>query len=197
MAKEETVRVKMRVQTMYHAELLRAGKEYNVPEETAKRWIIRGLAEVSAEKAFSIEVLLLAYFYKEAPLYLSACSFVAEKSQCLLYLIRQQSNYYHRIFRKTLKNPSPFLCNVERGYFIVRFTIDQQKILQLSLNKPLLPAQDHILQQLHPLGKPQHMQHSQYKCLDLYKTGLFLLQYNQQDRLSHILLTSPLDKDRE
>jgi len=49
MPKEETVRVKMRVQTMYHAELLRAGKEYNVPEETAKRWIISGLAEESAE----------------------------------------------------------------------------------------------------------------------------------------------------
>lgn len=45
MATEEIVRVKMKVQTMYHAELLRAGKEYNIPETTAERWIISGLAE--------------------------------------------------------------------------------------------------------------------------------------------------------
>lgn len=50
MTKEVTVRVKMLVQTMYHAELLRAGKEYNVPKETAERWIISGLAEESPNK---------------------------------------------------------------------------------------------------------------------------------------------------
>ncbi|WP_188454202.1 hypothetical protein [Virgibacillus oceani] len=31
-------KVKMNVQTAYHGELLRAGKEYEVDDSTAKRW---------------------------------------------------------------------------------------------------------------------------------------------------------------
>jgi len=42
-------KVKMLVQTMYRGELLRAGKVYEVSEETAEKWIISNLAE-SAEK---------------------------------------------------------------------------------------------------------------------------------------------------
>lgn len=38
-------KVKMLVQTMYRGELLRAGKVYEVSEETAKKWIISNLAE--------------------------------------------------------------------------------------------------------------------------------------------------------
>lgn len=41
----EMVHVKMTVQTMYKTELLRAGKIYSVPIETAERWIASGLAE--------------------------------------------------------------------------------------------------------------------------------------------------------
>jgi hypothetical protein len=43
------VKVKMNVQTAYHGELLRAGKVYEIDEETAKRWIASKLA-VSAEE---------------------------------------------------------------------------------------------------------------------------------------------------
>ncbi|CEI81139.1 hypothetical protein BN997_00957 [Oceanobacillus oncorhynchi] len=39
------MKVKMNVQTAYHGELLRAGKEYEIDEETAKRWIASKLAE--------------------------------------------------------------------------------------------------------------------------------------------------------
>lgn len=35
----------MNVQTAYHGDLLRAGKEYEIDEETAKRWIASRLAE--------------------------------------------------------------------------------------------------------------------------------------------------------
>jgi len=42
-------KVKMLVQTMYRGELLRAGKVYEVSEETAEKWIISNLA-VSAEE---------------------------------------------------------------------------------------------------------------------------------------------------
>ncbi|BAC14535.1 hypothetical protein ACFQ4N_01395 [Oceanobacillus iheyensis] len=38
------MKVKMNVQTAYHGELLRAGKVYDVDEETAKRWIASKLA---------------------------------------------------------------------------------------------------------------------------------------------------------
>jgi transposase-like protein len=38
------VKVKMNVQTAYHGELFRAGKVYEVDEETAKRWIASKLA---------------------------------------------------------------------------------------------------------------------------------------------------------
>ncbi|WP_169749093.1 hypothetical protein [Ornithinibacillus californiensis] len=37
-------KVKMNVQTAYHGELFRAGKIYEVDEETAKRWIASKLA---------------------------------------------------------------------------------------------------------------------------------------------------------
>lgn len=39
------ITVKMNVQTAYHGELLRAGKEYKIDETTAKRWIASKLAE--------------------------------------------------------------------------------------------------------------------------------------------------------
>jgi len=39
------VKVKMNVQTAYHGDLLRAGKVYEVDEETAERWIASKLAE--------------------------------------------------------------------------------------------------------------------------------------------------------
>ena len=46
---EEKIKVKMNVQTMYKGELLRAGKEYEVPTETAERWITSKLAEKAAD----------------------------------------------------------------------------------------------------------------------------------------------------
>lgn len=46
---EDKKSVKMNVQTMYKGELLRAGKTYIVSKETAKRWIISGLAEETIE----------------------------------------------------------------------------------------------------------------------------------------------------
>jgi len=39
------MKVKMNVQTAYHGDLLRAGKEYEIDEEIAKRWIASKLAE--------------------------------------------------------------------------------------------------------------------------------------------------------
>lgn len=39
------VKIKMNVQTMYKGELLRAGKVYDINEETATRWIVSGIAE--------------------------------------------------------------------------------------------------------------------------------------------------------
>jgi len=48
---DEKVDVKMNVQTMYRAELLRAGKVYSVNKETAERWIVSGLADRVEEKA--------------------------------------------------------------------------------------------------------------------------------------------------
>lgn len=39
------MKVKVLVQTMYRGELLRAGKVYEVSEETAERWILSQLAE--------------------------------------------------------------------------------------------------------------------------------------------------------
>jgi len=38
-------KVKMLVQSTYNKELLRAGKIYEVNDETAKRWEISGIAE--------------------------------------------------------------------------------------------------------------------------------------------------------
>ncbi|WP_187378524.1 hypothetical protein [Oceanobacillus jeddahense] len=45
------MKVKMNVQTAYHGDLLRAGKEYEIDEETAKRWIASKLAEEVQEDA--------------------------------------------------------------------------------------------------------------------------------------------------
>jgi len=42
---EESIRVKMNVQTMYKGELLRANKSYEVSKDTAERWIVSGLAQ--------------------------------------------------------------------------------------------------------------------------------------------------------
>lgn len=39
------VKVRMLVQTAYHGELLRAGKEYEVEEAIAERWVSSGIAE--------------------------------------------------------------------------------------------------------------------------------------------------------
>jgi len=44
------VKVKMNVQTAFHGDLLRAGKVYEVDEETAKRWIASKLAEKAEEE---------------------------------------------------------------------------------------------------------------------------------------------------
>lgn len=44
------MKVKMNVQTAYHGDLLRAGKVYDVDEETAKRWIVSKLAEKVEEE---------------------------------------------------------------------------------------------------------------------------------------------------
>ncbi|MGY0692099.1 hypothetical protein ACW2QC_04805 [Virgibacillus sp. FSP13] len=40
------VKVKMNVQTAYHGDLLRAGKTYEIDEETAKRWVSSKIAEM-------------------------------------------------------------------------------------------------------------------------------------------------------
>ncbi|MFD1362138.1 hypothetical protein [Lentibacillus salinarum] len=38
-------KIKMNVQTMYHGDLLRAGKVYQVEDSTAERWIKSKIAE--------------------------------------------------------------------------------------------------------------------------------------------------------
>ena len=38
------MKVKMNVQTMYHGDLLRKGKVYDIEENTAKRWIASKIA---------------------------------------------------------------------------------------------------------------------------------------------------------
>ncbi|WP_010532077.1 hypothetical protein [Lentibacillus jeotgali] len=43
-------KVKMNVQTMYHGELLRAGKVYEVEQSTAERWIASKIAEEAEEE---------------------------------------------------------------------------------------------------------------------------------------------------
>ncbi|WP_179134472.1 hypothetical protein [Oceanobacillus timonensis] len=45
------MKVKMNVQTAYHGDLLRAGKEYEIDEETAKRWVASKLAEEVQEES--------------------------------------------------------------------------------------------------------------------------------------------------
>ena len=44
------VKVRMNVQTSYHGQLLRAGKEYEVDKEVAERWVASKLAEKAEEK---------------------------------------------------------------------------------------------------------------------------------------------------
>ncbi|GGJ87187.1 hypothetical protein GCM10007063_07110 [Lentibacillus kapialis] len=43
-------KVKMNVQTMYHGDLFRAGKIYEVDESTAERWITGKIAESAEEE---------------------------------------------------------------------------------------------------------------------------------------------------
>ncbi|WP_181397492.1 MULTISPECIES: hypothetical protein [Gracilibacillus] len=43
-------KVKMLVQTTYKNELLREGKVYDIPDDTAKRWIISKIAQKYEEK---------------------------------------------------------------------------------------------------------------------------------------------------
>ncbi|GGP07023.1 hypothetical protein [Oceanobacillus neutriphilus] len=45
------MKVKMNVQTAYHGNLLRAGKEYEIDEETAERWVSSRLAEEVLENS--------------------------------------------------------------------------------------------------------------------------------------------------
>ncbi len=47
---KKLIKVKMNVQTMYRANLLRAGKTYEINQETAERWMLSGLAEKVEEK---------------------------------------------------------------------------------------------------------------------------------------------------
>lgn len=44
------IKVRMNVQTAYHGNLLRAGKEYEIDEETAKRWIASKIAAAVNEE---------------------------------------------------------------------------------------------------------------------------------------------------
>lgn len=39
------MKIKMLVQTMYRGELLRAGKVYEINEETAQKWLVSKMAE--------------------------------------------------------------------------------------------------------------------------------------------------------
>src|SRR5699024_6784870 len=68
------------------------------------------------------------------------------------------------------------------------------KILPRVVNKLHLQELNRTPQRLHQLDRLQHMHHSQYKYLDLYKIGLYLLQYSQLYRHSHIHLTFHFDK---
>ncbi|WP_186577710.1 hypothetical protein [Aquibacillus kalidii] len=43
-------KVKMLVQTTYNGQLLREGKEYDVADETAKRWDISRIAKIMKSK---------------------------------------------------------------------------------------------------------------------------------------------------
>ncbi len=49
MERDQMTKVKMNVQTAYHGDLLRAGKVYEVDEETAKRWIASKIATLAEE----------------------------------------------------------------------------------------------------------------------------------------------------
>ncbi|MGM0522975.1 MAG: hypothetical protein ACQER2_02870 [Bacillota bacterium] len=43
------MKVKMLVQSQYKSELLRLGKVYDINDDTAKRWVLSGLAEKAPE----------------------------------------------------------------------------------------------------------------------------------------------------
>ena len=43
------MKVKMNVQTMYHGELLRKGKVYDIEKSTAERWIASKIADKAEE----------------------------------------------------------------------------------------------------------------------------------------------------
>lgn len=44
-------KVQMNVQTAYHGDILRAGKEYDIDDEIAKRWIASKIATKVMEEA--------------------------------------------------------------------------------------------------------------------------------------------------
>jgi hypothetical protein len=44
------LKVKMLVQSTYNNEILREGKEYDVPEETAYRWNTSGIAKIITDQ---------------------------------------------------------------------------------------------------------------------------------------------------
>ncbi|MFC4404437.1 hypothetical protein [Gracilibacillus xinjiangensis] len=44
------IKVKMLVQSTYNGQLLREGKIYEVPEETAERWQVSKIAEIIQEE---------------------------------------------------------------------------------------------------------------------------------------------------
>lgn len=44
------IKVRMNVQTAYHGNLLRAGKEYEIDEDTAERWIDSKIAAAVDEE---------------------------------------------------------------------------------------------------------------------------------------------------
>lgn len=43
------MKVKMLVQSQYKSQLLRLGKVYEINDDTAKRWVLSGLAEKAPE----------------------------------------------------------------------------------------------------------------------------------------------------
>ncbi|MGM8212364.1 hypothetical protein ACLIBH_06145 [Virgibacillus sp. W0430] len=50
------MQVKMNVQTMYHGDLLRKDKIYEIEEDVAKRWIASKIAEIVNKDAHAEEL---------------------------------------------------------------------------------------------------------------------------------------------
>ncbi|WP_170287585.1 hypothetical protein [Aquibacillus halophilus] len=49
------LKVKMIVQTNYNGQLLREGKEYLIPKETAERWHVSNIAKLLVEESDDTE----------------------------------------------------------------------------------------------------------------------------------------------